>query len=196
MNVKILLAGIAMIIAVVSYFYYFRDIFAGRTKPHAFTWLVWASLTTIGFAGQLSDNGGSGAYITGITAVVSFVIFFLALFRGEKEVTQSDWFSLGGAAAALLLWLLTDNPLLAVILITLVDFLGFVPTIRKSIRKPHEETLISYALAGLKFMLAIIALDNYSVVTVLYPASLVFANLLFVLLLISKRRKILAKETF
>ena len=196
MDFKISLAIIAIGMTLVGYFYYFRDIFAGKTKPHAFTWLVWASLTAIGFAGQISDNGGAGAYITGVTAFISFIIFFLALFRGEKEVSRSDWLSLGGAAAALLLWLLTNDPLLAIILITLVDFLGFVPTIRKSIHKPHEETLISYVLAGLKFVLAIIALDNYTVITVLYPASLVFANLLFVSLLISKRRKILAKETF
>jgi hypothetical protein len=196
MDIKILLATIAVAMTLVGYFYYFKDIFAGKTKPHAFTWLVWASLTAIGFAGQISDDGGAGAYITAVTAAMSFVIFFLALFRGEKEITRSDWLSLAGAAAALLIWFLTDNPLLAIILITLVDFLGFVPTIRKSIRKPHEETLISYVLAGLKFILAIIALDNYSIVTVLYPASLVFANLLFVLLLISKRRKILVRETF
>ena len=196
MDIKITLAAIAILMTLVGYFYYFRDIFAGKTKPHAFTWLVWASLTAIGFAGQISDNGGAGAYITGLTAAISFIIFFLALFKGEKEITRSDWISLGGAAAALLLWFLTDNPLLAVILITLIDFLGFVPTIRKSIRKPHEETLISYVLAGLKFVLAIIALDNYSAVTVLYPASLVFANLLFVMLLVSKRRQILKREVF
>jgi hypothetical protein len=196
MDIKLALAAIAALMTLVGYFYYFRDIFAGKTKPHAFTWLVWASLTAIGFAGQLADNGGAGAYITGLTAAISFLVFFLALFRGEKEITRSDWLSLGGAALALLLWALTDNPLLAIILITLVDFLGFVPTIRKSIHKPHEETLISYVLAGLKFILAIIALDNYSAVTILYPASLVFANLLFVALLLSRRRKILAKETF
>lgn len=196
MDIKIALAIIAVAMTLVGYFYYFKDIFAGKTKPHAFTWLVWASLTAIAFAGQISDDGGAGAYITLVTAFVSFVIFSLALFKGEKDITRSDWLSLGGAAAALLLWFFTSNPLSAVILITLVDFLGFVPTIRKSIHKPHEETLISYVLAGLKFILAIIALDNYSAVTVLYPASLVFANLLFVLLLISKRRKILTKETF
>jgi len=196
MDIKIALTTIAVIMTVVSYFYYFRDIFAGRTKPHAFTWLVWMALTAIAFAGQLSDNGGPGAYITGLTAIVSLIIFFLALFKGEKEIAQSDWLSLAGAAIALLLWFTTSSPLLSIILITLVDFLGFVPTIRKSIRKPHEETLITYFLSGLKFLLAIIALENYSVITVLYPASLVFANLLFVALLISKRRKILAKETF
>lgn len=196
MDIKLALAIIAVAMTLVGYFYYFKDIFSGKTKPHAFTWLVWASLTAIAFAGQISDGGGAGAYITLVTAIISFTIFFLALFKGEKDIRASDWLSLGGAAGALLLWFFTNDPLLAIILITLVDFLGFVPTIRKSIRKPHEETLISYVLAGLKFVLAIIALDNYSVVTVLYPASLIFANLLFVLLLVSKRRKILAKETF
>jgi hypothetical protein len=196
MDLKITLAGIAVVMTLVGYFYYFRDIFAGKTKPHAFTWLVWASLTAIGFAGQLSDDGGAGAYITGLTAAISFIIFFLALFKGEKQITRSDWLSLGGAALAMLLWALTDSPLLAIMLITLVDFLGFVPTIRKSIHRPHEETLVSYVLAGLKFILAIIALDNYSAITIIYPASLVFANLLFVALLLSRRRKILGKETF
>lgn len=196
MDVKLLLAVIAIGMTAAGYFYYFRDIFADKTKPHAFTWLVWASLTTIAFAGQISDQGGAGAYVTLVTAIVSFAIFSLALFKGEKEITRSDWLSLGGAAAALALWFITDNPLTAILLVALVDFLGFVPTIRKSLHKPHEETLISYLLAGLKFILAIIALDNYSLVTVLYPASLVFANLLFVALLLSRRRKILTRETF
>lgn len=72
----------------------------------------------------------------------------------------------------------------------MVDFLGFMPTIRKSYRKPHEETLIHYVLAGLKFALAVVALDNYTLVTWLYPASLVAANLFFVFMLVARRRKL------
>jgi len=44
--------------------------------------------------------------------------------------------------------------------------------------------------AGLKFVLAIIALENYSLVTWLYPASLVFTNLFFVIMLVVRRRQI------
>lgn len=190
MDWKEFLAAVAVVMTVAGYAYYFWDIFAGKTKPHAFTWLVWASLTAIAFAGQVTDGAGPGAWITFLTALVSSIIFFLALFKGEKDIARSDWWSLAGAGVALLLWLLTSDPLLAIILVTVVDFLGFLPTIRKSIRKPHEETLVSYLLAGLKFVLAILAIDNYSVVTVLYPASLVFANLFFVVLLVMKRRQV------
>lgn len=196
MDFKLAVALVSIVITLIGYFYYFRDIFAGKTKPHAFSWLVWASLTAIAFAGQLSDGGGTGAWVTGVTAAISFVIFALAITKGEKNVTKSDRFNLLGALFALVLWFVTSDPLLSIILITVVDFLGFMPTIRKSYHKPREETLIHYVLAGLKFALAIVALEHYSVVTWLYPASLVAANLFFVLLLVTRRRKIAPVEPF
>lgn len=179
-----------------GYFFYFRDIFANKTKPHAFSWLVWAALTGIAFFAQLSDHAGPGAWVTATTAAISVVIFLLAIKKGEKNITLSDKLNLLGAAVALGLWFITSNPLLSVILITVVDFLGFVPTIRKSYRKPHEETLIHYVLAGLKFVLAIAALETYTLTTWLYPASLVAANLFFVVMLVVLRRKIEPVEPF
>jgi len=190
MDFKTSLAVIAIIMTIVGYFFYFKDIFANKTKPHAFTWLVWASLTAIAFLGQISANAGPGAWVTGTTAVISFIVFGLSINKGEKDITRSDKLSLLGAGIALALWPITNDPLLSVILITIIDFLGFVPTIRKSYRKPHEETMISYLLAAIKFMLAIIALDNYTVVTWLYPASLVIANILFVSMLVTRRRTV------
>jgi len=190
MDFKVALALVSIIMTLTGYFYYFRDIFAGKTKPHAFSWLVWAALTAIACAGQLSDNAGPGAWVTAVTAAISFVIFALAIAKGERQITMSDKLNLLGAAFALVLWFVTNDPLLSVILITIVDSLGFLPTIRKSYQKPHEETLVHYMLAGLKFALAIIALEHYSVVTWLYPASLVAANLLFVMMLVIRRRKL------
>jgi len=188
--IKILIAAVSIPITVVSYWFYFRDIFAGRTKPHAYTWLVWAVLTASAFAAQLHGHGGPGAYVTGLTALVSFIILGLAIWRGEKGITTSDKLSLGGALAALLIWFFTSNPVLAIILISVIDFLGFLPTIRKSYHKPYEETLITYMLSGFKFVLAILALDTYTLVTWLYPASLVAANLLFVVMLVVRRRQV------
>ena len=191
---KAVLGTIAIIIALAGYVPYFRDIFRGKTKPHAFSWLVWASLTGIAFFGQLFDKGGAGAWVTGFSALVSFVIFFLALQKGEKNITASDKWSLGGAGVALMLWYLTQSPLGSVILITVIDALGFYPTFRKSYYKPHEETMLTFFLSGLKFVIAIIALENYSAVTYLYPASLVLMNFIFVGLLIVRRRKYFFKK--
>jgi len=190
METKTIIALASIAMTIFGYSFYFKDIFAGKTKPHAFSWLVWATLTSIAFFGQLSAGAGPGAWVTATTAVVSFVIFWLALTRGEKDITKSDKIFLGASFFAIIPWLLTKDPLISIILVTVIDFLGFLPTIRKSIKKPYEETLIHYVFAGLKFLLAIIALDNYTLVTWLYPASLVLANWFFIVLLLVQRRKV------
>jgi hypothetical protein len=190
MDVKVVIAFVSIAMTMVGYSFYFRDIFKGKTKPHAYSWLVWALLTAIAFVGQLSADAGPGAYVTGVTAGIAFIVFFLALDRGEKEITRFDKLNLAAALLAIVPWLLTDSPTLSIILITLIDLLGFMPTIRKSWHKPQEETLIAYVFAGIKFALAIIALENYSLVTWLYPASLVITNLFFVIMLIVRRKQL------
>ncbi len=190
MEYKVILGTVAVIITLVAYIPYFKDIFRGKTKPHAFSWLVWASLTGIAFFGQLFDKGGAGAWATGVTAAICISIFLLALQKGEKKITLSDKLSLSGAGIALLLWYLTNSPLGSVILIIIIDTLGgFYPTIRKSYSKPHEETLLTYSLGVIKWVIAIFALQNYSLVTVLYPVAGVFMTSFMVGLLLIRRRQ-------
>lgn len=180
----------ATLIALYSYIPYFRDIFSGKTKPHAFSWLVWFLLTAIAFVAQVKDDAGAGAWVTGFTALVAFFIFMAAVTRGEKNITRSDWLCLVGAFLAMGLWAITNSPLVAVILITVIDALGFAPTFRKAFHKPQEETAITFALSAIKFVIAIAALTNYTAVTVLYPASLVIMNGLFVTMLMIRRRQL------
>ena len=187
---KTALGILATLMAFFSYIPYIRNMLSGKTKPHAFSWLLWGALTAIAFVGQVSDNAGPGAWVTGFTAMVSFFIFITALRTGEKDISKSDWFSLAGAGLAMLLWWATSNPLTAVILITLIDALGFYPTFRKSYHKPHQETAITFAISGLKFIVAIIALENLTLVTWLYPASLVLMNGIFVIMLLIRRKQV------
>lgn len=189
---KAILGTGAIIIAVISYAPYFKDIFAGKTKPHAFTWLVWAVLNGIAFAGQVHDKGGAGAWAVGFTTLATFSIFLSALVKGEKEIRRFDWLCLSGAILSLIPWIITSEPLISVILITIIDVFGFLPTVRKSIRKPHQETLTTYALSILKYGLVVAALHSYTLVTVLFPLSIAILNGLFVLLLVVRRRQITA----
>ncbi len=180
----------ATVIALVSYLPYFRDIFAGRTRPHAFTWLIWGVLTIIAFVGQLYGHAGPGAWVTAFTALVCIVIAAIAASGGNREIVTLDWIALAGAAVALLFWFLTRGPLLSVILITIIDNLGFVPTLRKSYSRPNEETLSTYLLSGVKWMLGIAALERFTVTTALFPLAIVVASWSFVVMLLIRRRQL------
>ncbi|MDO8480830.1 MAG: hypothetical protein Q7S65_03350 [Nanoarchaeota archaeon] len=193
LDYKVSLAIIASILGVIGYFFYFRDVFRGKTKPHAFSWLLWGLLGSIAFAGQLVGNAGPGAWVTAFTALSCLLIFVAALKIGEKRIVFADWLSLAGALVCLLLWYLTNNPLLAVVLAILIDAFAFFPTFRKSFSKPEEETASTYILNGTKYFIALFALNQYSLLTTLYPAYLVLTEWSFVAMVLIRRRQLAKK---
>ncbi|MCI5222400.1 MAG: hypothetical protein D3924_06965 [Candidatus Electrothrix sp. AR4] len=150
---------------------------------------MWCVLSGAAFLGQFSHNAGAGAWVTGVTSTGCFVIFLLALKQGDRNFTSSDAFSLLFAVFIFSLWALTETPLYSIILIAIVDSVGFYPTYRKSVNKPNEEAVTTYFLCGLKFFIALAALKNYTVITVLYPFCLVITNWMLVTLLIIRRKK-------
>ncbi|MCB9990479.1 MAG: hypothetical protein H6867_03745 [Rhodospirillales bacterium] len=185
---KEILAVLAMIIGVLSYGPYLRSVWKGRTRPHMFSWVIWGLLTGIAFFAQIADDAGPGAWVTGFTAILTFIVIALAFKHGEKNITRSDMMTFAAGLAAIPVWLATDNALWAVLIVTVIDALGFYPTFRKSWHKPHEELALSYFLSGLKFAISLPALHNVSVITVIYPLSLVLTNWVFVVMLYVRRR--------
>ena len=190
MDYKSVLGAVALVIGLLSYIPYFRDILRSKTKPHAFSWFVWSVLTGIAFFAQIVKDGGAGAWVNAGTALMCLAVFALSLFKGEKNIARVDILSLLGAAVGIVIWTLTNDPVLAVILVTVIDALGFIPTYRKSYAKPHEETLSTYVVSATKYAISLFALGSYSLTTWLFPASLVVSNGLFVLLLIVRRSQL------
>jgi hypothetical protein len=193
MDYKIILGIIAIAIGLVSYIPYFKDIFSGHTKPHMFSWFVWALLEGTAFFAQLSKGAGAGAWVTGTTSILCLSVFAVSLSRGEKNITTSDKLSLAGAMLGIILWYFSQNALTAVILVSVTDFLGFIPTFRKSYFKPHEETAKLYMMSVLKLIFSLLALKSFNLTTAIYPASMILTNVSF-LVMVFFRRKSLASS--
>ena len=186
---KEIIGVIGIIVTLIGYAAYIASIYKGNTTPHPFSWFIWATLTAIGFIAQISDDAGFGAYITGLSALLSFSI--IAYIKREKIViTRNDWITFWAALAAIPLWVVTQTPLWSVILITAIDALGFYPTFYKTWFKPYEELGFQYALAAIKFVFGIYALSNFTIITVLYPLSLVIMNGLFLMMMYYRRMQI------
>ena len=185
---------LAIALGLCSYIPYIISIHKGKTKPHAFSWFIWGVLMLIGYAAQVYDGGGAGAWITGISGLISLYVAALAWkVRNHNTITKSDWVTLALTLSAIPLWLVTDNPLWSVILISAIDASGFYPTFRKAYRLPDEEYTPSYNIGTAKHLVSIWALENYSFITTFYPAVLAGMNVLFVLW-VYWRRSLLGKE--
>lgn len=187
MNIKQVVGIVAIVIALIGYIPYIRDMIAGKTKPHIFSWLVWGIQTLIGFIAQISDNAGPGAWPTGLTVFICFFIVAYGIRRGIKNITPLDWFAFSMGIGATIVWAVTKTPLYSVLLITAADIFGWIPTIRKTYTQPYSETLGSYILIGTKHVLSLFALQHISIITALYPFYLVLMNMFFIVFVIARR---------
>ena len=69
---------------------YFNSVFRGRTRPHAFSWLIWGVIGGIGFAAQVAEGAGAGSWARGVSATTAFILVPVALFRGEQNIRRSS----------------------------------------------------------------------------------------------------------
>ncbi|MBI3952809.1 MAG: hypothetical protein HY336_02535 [Candidatus Doudnabacteria bacterium] len=187
---KTILGIVSIVVALASYSIYLRGIYKGQTKPHAFSWLIWGVLEAIGFAAQVYGHAGPGSYATAATAIICFTTAGIGFWKGEIKFVRFDWISLGGAFLAIALWLITKNPFYSVILITLADTIGFLPTYRKSYHLPFSEPLITYGLSSLKEGLALIALSSFTFITAFYIGEVAIANLVFIAMVLIRRKQL------
>lgn len=184
---KDMLGIVSIILTIVAYIPYFNSLVRQTTKPHIFSWILWAMMNGIAFAAQYTCGAGPGAWATGFTAVLSIVVIIYAVRSSEKYITHSDWIAFIGAFLAIILWQLTHDPLWSVILISLIDLMACYPTIRKSYNRPWQEAAMTYGICGIRSMIAIAALTNYTIVTTLYPISMVLSNGLLTIVLVWRR---------
>ena len=188
---KEILSGVAIAITLAAFFPYVRSILVGRTRPHVFSWVIWGSTTLIVFFAQLADEGGAGAWPIGVSGVITIYVAILAFSkRADTAITKVDWLFFSAALASLPAWFLTSDPLWAIVILTTVDVLGFGPTIRKAYVRPHDEQLLFFVLMGVRNLIAIAALEHYSLTTVLFPAATAAATVLFLAVVIARRRTV------
>lgn len=186
---KELLSTVAITLTFIAFFPYLRSILLGKTRPHVFSWIIWGSTTFVVFLAQLADRGGAGAWPIGVSGIITLYVAVLAYTKkSDYTITRTDWLFLVLAMTSLPLWYLTSDPLCAVVILTTVDILGFGPTFRKAYFLPHQEQMTFFVLIGLRNLISIAALAHYSLTTVLFPAVTGAACLMFILMVVYRRR--------
>jgi hypothetical protein len=190
MPIKTVLTFAAITLTLYAFIPYIRDILKGRLRPHVFSWLIWGITTFVIFFAQLAAGGGIGAWAIGVSGSITLFIAGLAFARrGDITITRSDWLFFLAALSSLPLWFFTADPLWAVAVLTLVDLLGFGPTVRKVWDQPHSESIPFFGLFLIRNLLVVGALESRSLSTVLFPAAVAAACACLILLMMVRRRQ-------
>lgn len=188
LDAKLVFGVVATLLTIFGYLPYLRDMFARKTKPHLYTWLIWALTQGTATAILIHGGGKYGALSLMVGTLFVLIIFGSSFVYGTKNVTKSDTITLLVAFLAILVWWQLHNPLVALIMVTAIDATAFIPTIRKSFQEPWTETLSFWFLMLAASLLTILSNAEYSVLTMLYLTMLTIANTVMVTLLVARRR--------
>jgi hypothetical protein len=164
-DVKIIFAILSALFSIGAYFPYLKDMLAGKTKPHVYTWLIWTLTTSTATAGLWHGGGGYAAVSQTIATILTFIFFLLSFKYGTKNITLGDTILLLLASAAIFVWWFLHNPLLAVLMVAAIDAIGYIPTFRKSFEEPWSESILSWVLFNLGIAFSLLALAQYNLLT-------------------------------
>lgn len=188
MDFKLIIAIVAAVLTVVGYGAYFRDIFAKKTKPHLYTWLIWVITLGTATVALLHGGGKFGSLSLIIGTVLVFSVFILSFKYGTKDINKKDAVVLILALMAVVVWWQLDNPLAAVLMVTAIDGAGYIPTIRKSFNDPWSETISFWIIMTIAGFLTLISNAEYNFLTVTYLAVLSVVDVLVILICLVRRR--------
>ncbi len=181
-----ILSGIISTIGLIPYII---DIFRRKTKPERATWLIWSVLGSVAFFSQRAEGATHSLWMTGIQTLNVILVFILSLKFGIGGIVKRDIISILLALAGLLLWYITKNPFLALLLVIFVDFIGALLTIYKSYLEPDTETSLTWVLATISGLLGVIAVGKLDFKILIYPIYIMLANFsIWLAIFLGKRR--------
>lgn len=173
---KLISAITAIALIIVGFCPYFRDIYKRKTTPHLYTWLIWGITQSIATVASWYGGGKFGAISFAMETILVIAIFCLTFRYGTKNITKSDKISLIVALLAIFVWRQSDNPLIALLMVTAIDAIGYIPTLRKSFVEPWSETLSFWAVMAIANVFIIASSAEYNSLTVTYAAMRLVAN--------------------
>lgn len=128
---------------------YIRDTLRGTTRPNRVTYLMWAVAPLIATAAAVSRGVTWAAvpiFMSGFGPLMVFVSSF-ANRQAFWKLGALDYLCGVFSALALILWAVTNDPIIAIVLAIASDGLAALPTLIKAWSFPETETGISYVLA-------------------------------------------------
>lgn len=154
---------------------YIRDTIRGQTKPNRVTWLLW-SLGPLIATGAGLTAGVTWAVLPVFISGFAPALVFLASFANKDaywKLKMHDYVCGAFSVLALVLWYLTDNPIVAIALAIVADGLAALPTVVKAWKFPETETGVAYAGGFVNGISSFFAMKTFSFAEMAFPAYLV-----------------------
>ncbi len=145
--------------------------------PHVVAWGCMTVLAAFSAGVQVAAGAGFAASILMLTTGFNATNFLIGWKkRGSSDFNRYTSACAGLAVAAAILWLLTDNPTLAAMLLACAGVAAFLPIVLRTWDDPLSEVQGTYWANTVRYAVATLAVSDYSWATMLIPGTWTLIN--------------------
>ncbi|MDA1337331.1 MAG: hypothetical protein O3C23_00985 [bacterium] len=168
---------------------YIKDTLKGQTKPNRVTWFLWMVAPYIGTAAAISD-GVTWAILPVFMAGFVPMLVFLASFMNKNaywKLGMFDYVCGASSVLALVLWALTQQPLVGIIFAIIADGLAALPTLVKTWKFPETETAAVYIASLFSVGTGFLAVQAWATSEYIFSLYLLFINCVIIFTIYRKK---------
>lgn len=172
---------------------YVRATLKGWVIPNKVTWFLWALAPMIAFFATFSSSGFSLGQIPVFMAGFTPLLVFGASFINKQSFWKITFFDLSCGIVSLItlvIWYLTQNSNLAILLAIMSDALAALPTLIKAWRYPETESIKPFAAGIVTTGIALPATSTWDFAHLAFPVYLFLLNILMTVILKVKDKSI------
>jgi hypothetical protein len=181
---------IAGLLCLVCFVPYILTTLQGKTRPNRATWSIWLILSLVLSAIYYTSGEFNTIWLPVCGAIGQIIIVILSIKYGEGGFSRFDRLCILGVGISLFLWWQFSSPAIALLFNILIDFLGALPTIKKSYYEPETENILTWSLYLVASTLNLLAIENWSLKLSVFPLYIFCVNVIIVTLLLRTKMKI------
>ena len=174
---------------------YIRSMFRGGAKPNRVSWFMWTIAPFIATAAAVSNGVGLAALPVFMSGFGPFLIFAASFFtKASWKISSFDYACGVLSGLAIVLWVVTGDPNLAIVLSIASDGLASVPTLMKSWSHPESESPWPFLVGTFAPMSAFAAVKTWTFSAYAFPVYLVAVNFLTLALIYNRELRALFRK--
>lgn len=196
-DIKVIFGIVAGMIALLAYVVYVISILKGETKPSRVTWWIWAFMGLVLALSYKFSGADNTVWVPYVEFLGPFTIALLSIKYGEGGLeNKTDLICLVGAIVSIILWIIFDNPVIALVTNLAIDSFAIVPTIKKSYLRPEGEDFWAWFGTGMADTLNMFAVEKFTFAILVYPIYMLVSDLIIIVILFFRKKNIFSSTIF
>ena len=184
---------VGMAISLIGIMSYIKEMLQGSVKPNRVSWLMWSIAPLIAAIAAMVSGVTWSVIPVFMSGIGPLLVFIVSLFKKEAywKIVKFDLYCGFLSALALILWGITNEPIIAIIFAIASDFLASVPTLTKAWKHPATESSSAFVGGLCSALTTFFAIDKWNFLSLAFP---IYLGVIDILILFSINHNHLFKK--